>query len=247
VFVGKTGDDSYGAALRDSLESAGVSLECVGEDAGGSTGVALILVDDEGNNSIAVIPGANGRVSRRDVDCLRPPPGPADVVVFQLEIPVDTVEYAARVAHEAGARVILNPAPTQQLSPRLLECCDVIVPNRGELQGLSGSAEPAVAARVLLKAGVRAVVVTLGEEGILIVTTESEIAMPALPARAVDTTGAGDAFVGNLAHCLSRNQSLEDAGRFAAAAAALSVQRPGAQPSMPTGEETERFLEAQTR
>jgi ribokinase len=165
-------------------------------------------------------------------------------LVLQLEIPLETVAYAARLAREAGARVILNPAPAQALDASLLKLVDVLVPNAEEVGRLSGlgALDPASAARLLLDTGVGAVVVTLGAQGSVIVTRDAEIDVPAYPARAVDTTGAGDAFVGNLAHGLDEGWSLEDAVRFAAAAAALSVERPGAQPSMPVLAETEAYM-----
>lgn len=243
IFVGKVGTDNYGDALRESLRSAGASVESLGEVADISSGVALILVDQDGANSIAVIPGANSKVTPRDVDRLSSQIAAYDVVVLQLEIPIETVEHAARAARRAGARVVLNPAPARSLSPDLLAHCDVLVPNRSELQQLSGVADPARGARALLRSDVGAVIVTLGADGALIVTADDEIVVPAFRTRAVDTTGAGDAFVGNLAHGLVQNQSLEQAARFAAAAAAMSVQRHGAQPSMPTRIETEQLLQ----
>jgi ribokinase len=244
-FVGRIGSDEYADPLRQSLESAGVSLTYLRVDAGYPTGVALIMVDDEGNNLIAVLPGANGQVSVDDVDAARDAIGRSAVVVLQLEIPLDTVMHAATVAREMGARVVLNPAPAQALKPELLQMVDVIVPNQeevGRLSGLGAPTDPAGAARVLLGAGPGAVIVTLGSLGATVVTREGETAVPAMRARAVDTTGAGDAFVGNLAHSLAEGMSLREATRFAGAAASLSVQKEGAQPAMPALSETEVLL-----
>lgn len=245
TFVGRVGADTYGSGLTDSLELAGVSTKYLRVDADYPTGVALIMVDDEGDNMIAVIPGANGQVSPADVDAAANAIAASEVLVLQLEIPIETVIHAAHVAHEMGALVILNPAPARALDRSVLAMCDVIVPNQEEVSRLSGvgsPVEPASAAGMLVAAGAKAVVVTLGAEGAVVVTHDQEVAIPAFPAQAVDTTGAGDAFVGNLAHGLAEGKSLVEAARFASAAAALSVQVEGAQPSMPARAQTEALL-----
>lgn len=248
-FVGRVGDDAYAATLVDSLAGAGVSLDLLKVDTDHATGVALIMVDDEANNLIAVLPGANGQVSPADVDGARETIGASAVLVLQLEVPLETVAHAARLARELGVTVVLNPAPAQALSPEFLRLIDVIVPNEEEigiLSGMGSPTDPAAAAHMLLGAGPGAVVVTLGSRGAVIVTRDGEVTVPAFPVRAVDTTGAGDCFVGNLAHALAEGATLPQAARFASAAASLSVQRHGAQPSMPTLQETEAVLQGQT-
>jgi ribokinase len=244
TVVGRVGRDAYGAELADNLRRAGVDTDALVADPHAPTGLALITVDEEGENHIVVVPGANGHVTQDDVDTVRDLIAASDIVILQLEIPLESVAHAARLAREGGAKVILNPSPAQPLDPDLLELVDVLVPNRKEVGRVSGlgDLDPAAAARLLLDTGVGAVVVTLGAQGAVIVTRDREIDVPAFPARPVDTTGAGDAFVGNLAHALEQGESLQDAVRFAAAAAALSVQKQGAQPSMPSLTETETYL-----
>lgn len=244
-FVGRVGEDAHGAGLLESMQLAGVDTELAGVDPSAPTGVALITVDDEGRNAIAVVPGANAQVSIDDVDRAMDVIEGSAVVVLQLEIQLETVGYAMRAAHSAGASVILNPAPAARLDPPFLRSCDILVPNRVEaarLAGLGPPTEPARVAHLLVEAGVPAVVVTLGAEGAVVVTAQEETTIPAFPVRSVDTTGAGDAFVGNLAHGVAAGQSLEQAARFAMAAAAVSVQRAGAQPAMPSHAETTEFL-----
>jgi ribokinase len=168
--------------------------------------------------------------------------------VLQLEIPLETVRCAAGIAHDAGVRVVLNPSPAQPLDPSLMRLVDVLVANETEIGVLSGqgdSADPVAGARQLLQAGPSAVVVTLGARGALVVSGEGDLNVPAFSVNAVDSTGAGDCFLGNLAHALEGGQELAEAVRFASAAAALSVGRPGAQASMPSGDETRSFLQRQ--
>jgi ribokinase len=205
----------------------------------------LIAVDDGGENEIVVVPGSNGRVSLDDVNAARDTIAGSTVLVLQLEIPLETVEHAARVARAAGALVLLNPAPAQSLDPSLMHTVDVLVANEIEVAALSGMGapvEPASAARLLVGAGIQSVVVTLGSRGAVLVTNDGETDVPAFRVGAVDTTGAGDCFVGALAHALDAGRPLEAAIRFATGAAALSVQRRGAQPSMPTKAEIDAFL-----
>jgi ribokinase len=249
AFVGRVGDDTAGAELRAGLRGAGVALDYLITDPSVPSGTALIAVDDDAENIIVVVPGANSRVTPADVDRARPAIESSRVLLLQLEILPETVTHAARIAHEAGAVVVLNPAPAVPLPMLDVRCIDILVPNADEVARMSGQGspvEPAEAARLLIGAGVPRVVVTLGAQGSVIVTTDTEIDVPSFPARPVDTTGAGDAFVGNLAHALDAGESIEEAVRFASAAAALSVQRAGAQPSMPSGEETRALLMADT-
>ena len=244
-LVARLGADLYGDALLTSLREAGVLTEHVVRDEGASTGTAHITVDPSGENMIVVVPGANARLAPSDVDLALPAIQSSTLVVVQLEIPLETVQHAIAVARSAGVPVILNPAPAQPLSPELLHAVTVLVPNGGELALLSGMGspvDPATAARLLVSTGVPTVIATLGPEGALVVTNDAAIEIDAPPVDAVDTTGAGDAFIGNLAYALDRGEEVEAAARFACYAATLSVTRRGAQPGMPTSEETGRFM-----
>ncbi|WP_420454356.1 ribokinase [Rubrivirga sp.] len=237
-FLGRVGDDAFGGQLLDDLDAAGVDVGAVQAD-DGSSGVALITVDGRGENQIIVASGANGRLAPDDVEAARSLFEAADVVLLQLEVPVETVERAAALATEVGARVVLNPAPARPLSDALLASVDVLTPNESEAAALSGvavtdRASAGQAARALVARGARHVVVTLGADGALSVSAERERHVPAPAVRAVDTTGAGDAFNGALAFALARGQSVDDALLLANAVGAAAVTQRGAQAAMPT-------------
>jgi ribokinase len=250
VLVARLGRDGYGDSLLASLRQSGVDTRFVILDDDEPTGLAMITVDSEGENSIVVVPGANGNLSPRDVDSARDVIEASRVVVLQLEIPLETVAHAIQLAHEAGATVILNPAPAQELDPDFLRQIDILIPNErevGRLSGMGWPVDPASAAHMLLSAGLPTVVVTLGDQGTVLVTRDEEISVHAYAAQPVDTTGAGDAFVGNFAGAIDRGLEMKEAARFASAAAAWSVQHSGAQLAMPTLEQTETILKgAQT-
>ena len=244
-MVGRVGDDLYGRDLLESLSSAGVVTRHVRTDAQQPTGLALIAVDEQGQNEIVVVPGANAALTPEDVDAAADAISASAIVLLQLEIPLPTVSRAVSLARQAGSTIVLNPSPARPLNPAFLECIDLLVLNAREVAQLSGVGppiEPAEAARLLVDGGVEAVVVTLGAEGAVIVSSEGETDVPAFPVEPVDTTGAGDAFLGNLAHALESGGSLPEAARFASAAAAASVLRPGAQPSLPTLAQTQAIL-----
>jgi len=230
-IVGRVGADAAGQGLRDGLRAEGVDVEHLREDPDVPSGVALIAVAPDGENTIIVSPGANGRVGPEDVQAASGLLGEAAVTLLQLEIPEDAVRATA---HAAGGTLVLNPAPARELDGDVLERVDVLVPNRGELELLAGPGDPADAARRL--AGPRAVVVTLGADGALLVEGDHVEHVPAHAVEVVDTTGAGDAFCGALADALARGATLADAARWGVAAAALSVTRSGAQAGMPTAE-----------
>ena len=244
-MVGRVGDDLYGRELLESLSSAGVVTRHVRTDAQQPTGLALIAVDEQGQNEIVVVPGANAALTPEDVDAAADAISASAIVLLQLEIPLPTVSRAVSLARQAGSTIVLNPSPARPLNPAFLACIDLLVLNAREVAQLSGVGppiEPAEAARLLVDGGVGAVVVTLGAEGAVIVSSEGETDVPAFPVEPVDTTGAGDAFLGNLAHALESGGSLPEAARFASAAAAASVLRPGAQPSLPTLAQTQAIL-----
>jgi ribokinase len=244
-FVGAVGDDDFGRAALDGLRAEGMNIEGVRVVPGAPSGVALIMVDAEGRNIIAVSSGANARVSSNDVRAASEAIQGSGVLLTQLETPLNAVREGLRLARDAGVRTVLNPAPVPQggLPDRLLGLVDVLTPNEGEasaLTGLEGAPEDLAAA--LVARGVGAVVVTLGERGALVVTPERAESVPAHALDAVDTTAAGDAFNGALSVALAEGRDLFEAARFASAAAGLSVTRRGAQPSMPARDAVERLL-----
>jgi ribokinase len=225
AFVGRVGDDDAGRRLRDGLAAEGVDVTHVRVDADAPTGVALIAVDRAGENKIVVSSGANARVSAADVEAARDVLANAAVTLVQHEVPEDTV--AAAIA-AAGGTVVLNPAPARPIVAPV----DVLVPNRGELETLAGRAgDPVELARGLEVA--RAVVVTLGSEGAVVVEGAHVERIPAPEVDAVDTTGAGDAFCGALAQSRDSGADLVEAARWAVRAAATSVTKPGAQGGLP--------------
>ena len=245
VMVGRVGADAFGAGLRAGLERDGIDAARVGT-ARASTGVAMILVDDSAQNCIAVIPGANAEVSTADAEALREQLRPGDLLLLQLEIPMAAVQRAAAVARERGATVVLNPAPAQSLPEALWPLVDILVLNEIEAQMLAGvdqvdRAHAAVAAARLLQRGPRDVIVTLGSDGVSWSCAAATRHFEAVRVQAVDTTAAGDTFIGALAALLAEGRPMDAALPHAVRAAALCVTRPGAQASMPTRAETEAF------
>lgn len=248
AMVGRVGADAYGEILKTSLAAAGVDVSHVQLDAGTHTGLALIAVDASGQNEIVIVPGANGAFTPAELEKSRDVVAGAAVLLLQLEVPLDTVEAAARLARRARARVILDPAPAAPLSSGLLREVDYLTPNETELAALvterpsEGESEAARQARELIGRGARNVVVKRGEHGALMLGAAGEASWSAFPVRAVDTTAAGDAWNGAFAFALARGSAPVDAGRLATAAAGVSVTRRGAQPSMPVLDEVEALL-----
>ncbi|MEU1292907.1 ribokinase [Streptomyces sp. NPDC005840] len=230
-MIGAVGDDRFGTRLRSALEHSGVDTDLL-RTVEGRSGTAHIVVDDDGGNAIVVIPGANGTV-----DHLVPGDegliATADVLLLQLEIPLAAVVAGARAARAHGVRTVLTPSPARPLPPELLGAVDLLVANESEALALTGRTDPVDAAHDLL-ADVPEVVVTLGSAGSFHLRRDAEpLAVAAPRVTAVDTTGAGDTFVGALAVALAEGRPVQDALRWAAAAAALCVQREGASASMP--------------
>ncbi len=229
AMVGRVGADPQGGWLRDGLSVEKVDVRHVRSDREAPTGMALIAVDPTGENTIVVSPGANARVSPRDVAAAGELVADADVLLLQHEIPTEAVAAAIEAAR---GTVVLNPAPARGL----VGSVDVLVPNRGELEALAGgSGDPVTLARSL--AGTKAVVVTCGSEGAVVVEGDRSERVPAPSVRAVDTTGAGDAFCGALAGALGDGATLVEAARWAVRVAAVSVTRPGAQGGLPWRED----------
>ena len=248
-MVGRVGDDDNGRLLLASLASAGVDAGGVRVDADATTGTAVITIDGAGQNTIAIVAGANGRLRPGDVEAQRSLLEAAVVLLLQLEVALDVVEAAARLGRGAGATVILDPAPARSEVLPLLGRADVVTPNETELACLAGAPsapgsveEAAGLARVLLDRGAKSVIAKLGALGALEVTAAGRRFWPAHTVDAMDTTAAGDVWNGAFAVALAEGRSVDDAGAFASAAAAISVTRPGAQPSMPTRAEVEHFL-----
>jgi|SRR5271165_3461883 len=247
ALVARLGRDSFGDAALAGFRREGLDLSRIVRDGGVPSGVALIFVGADGENSIGVAGGANQRLSPRDVGAARGLIAGARVILLQLETPLETVQAAARLARRAGVEVILNPAPARPLPDALLRDVSLLTPNETEAARLTGVrvngvASAANAARILLKRGVRTVIVTLGAKGALVATCDGVQVIPGFKATAVDTTAAGDVFNGALAVRLAEDCPLADAVLFAHAAAAISVTRLGAQPSIPTRREIDALL-----
>jgi ribokinase len=233
AMVGCVGDDPAGRELLGSLQADGVDTERVRVVDGVPSGAAFITVNQDGENQIVVSPGANARLTAGDVDAAGAALRAAAVTLLQLEIPLEAVAAAARTA---GGTVVLNPAPVRALPEGLLGQVHVLVPNRVELAQLAGAPAPGTVEEAAGLAGglpARAVVVTLGADGALVVEDGRSSHVPAVPVRPVDTTAAGDAFCGGLADALAGGAPLEDAARWAVRVAAAACTRPGAQASLP--------------
>jgi len=246
AMIGRVGADDFGRQLRAALDAAGVSTACVRDDPSEPTGVALIAVEPSGQNSIVVAPGANLRVSPDDVAAAAPLFESARVCLMPLEVPLETVAAAAERARAAGCTVILNTAPARELPSELLTTIDLLVANEVEAATLlhaRRSSKPEDAALALLALGAQGAILTLGERGLWLARAGRLDYVPAFPVRAVDTTAAGDAFLGGLAAAHVRGAELPEACRYGAASAALAVTRPGAQTSLPTAVHVEGLLQ----
>ena len=252
AMIGRVGRDDHGQLLRRSLSAAGVDTAAVLDDDEEPTGVAVITIDASGQNHIVLAPGANARLRPDDVERQRSLIEGAAVLLLQLEVPLETVEAAARIAHRAGVTVVLDPAPARREAIALLSVVDYVTPNETELRVLAGAPpgettpeDAAAMARTLIVKGGDRVIAKLGAAGALAVWRDGEERWPGHHVVAVDTTAAGDAWNGAFSVALAEGRSLRDAGAFATAAAALSVTRAGAQPGMPTRDEVDRFQAAE--
>lgn len=243
AIIGRVGEDDQGRALVEVLEDEGIDIAGVVLDPTTSTGLAVITVDPDGENSIVVSPGANRLVDPQQVRSHAGKIASASVVLAQLEIPVEAVVEAAAMA---GGMFLLNPAPAQSLPEDLLADVDVLVPNRGELAALAGGDEPGhrdeAIDMVRSLEGPGAVVVTLGAEGAVVIQGDQAKHIPSLKVEVVDTTGAGDAFCGALARALARGAPLTEAARWGVTAGAIATTRRGAQTALPTLSELRKFL-----
>ena len=246
AMLGRVGSDDYGQRMRANLERVGCDVSSVLAIPACASGIALIFVADSGQNSIIIVPGANGRFSPEDVEAAGEHFKDAALVLLQLENPVPTVAAAARAARGAGARVILDPAPAQTLPDELFQLVDVLTPNETEATVLAGlpprRVDPPHAmaiAHSLRERGARTVIVKLGEQGCVLAAEGAARHLPAPRVEAVDTTAAGDVFNAGLAVGLGEGMDLVQACQFASRAAAVSVTRMGAQIAAPTRDEVE--------
>lgn len=241
-FVGRVGDDGAGVRLRRGLDEAGVNLDYLRTTEATPSGIALITVTPDGDNSIVVSPGANDHVTAADIEPAQNLFESAAVLLVQHEIPAEAV-HAAVLA--AWGQVILNPAPARPLPPDVLDAIDVLVPNQTELAELAGGAVPSSpqeAAALVRKLGLETVVVTLGSRGALVIDGSSVEHVPAPSIIPVDTTGAGDAFCAGLADGLAQGEDLLSAAQWAVRVGAVTCLREGAQPSLPTAAEVQELI-----
>jgi ribokinase len=250
VMIGRIGSDFFGHELIKNIRRFGVNTEYLVEDESTYTGVALIMVDNEGNNIIAVASGADMNCCKDDVYLARRMIEETDVLLIQLEIPLSVVQYAIDLAYNYGVRIILNPAPAQKLPNSLLKKIDILIPNESEAEVLSGMrisnlSSAKNAAFKILDSGVSDVIVTMGREGALMVNSEKcekSVHVKGVDVKAIDTTGAGDAFCGAIAVAVSSGMDLVDAVRYANIVGALTTRKIGAQEAMPTERELNDYL-----
>lgn len=245
TFVARLGKDSFGQSSAAAYREEGINTDFIVWDAASPSGVALIIVNQNGENIIAVAPGANGQLSSADVKASECVIRTADSVLLQLEVPLEAVQTAIDLARKYHVRVILNPAPVSHLPNEILRGVDFLTPNEIELSILTGNQSSqgiSTVKKFFLHNKLKALIVTMGAQGALVLTDETEYLVPGFSVKAVDTVAAGDAFNGALAVALSQGNSLFDAVRYANAVGAISVTHAGAQPSLPTADEVEFFL-----
>jgi ribokinase len=254
TMIGRVGDDDFGRAQLRNLGELGIDTTYVIVDPEAATGIALITLDASGQNSIVLVPGANMRLTKEDINAAQGAIIQSDVLVLQLESPLEVVTYAIDIVGGVSdtdkaeeVKVILNPAPARPIPKETLARLDYLIPNESETALLTGievvdinSAKEA--AEHLRDEGVGTVILTLGARGAFLASAEESVHVPGYKVEVVDTTAAGDAFVGGLAVALAQGQRLAGAVRYANAAGALAVTRLGAQPSLPTRQEVEEFM-----
>ena len=247
TFITRVGDDNFGQEAVKGFVKDNINVDYIIKDHEIPSGVAMICVDKNGRNSIAVASGANMKLSPDDIIKVKDVIASADYLVMQLEIPLETVEKTASIAKENGVSVILNPAPAQVLNNELLQNVDILTPNEIEAESIAGIKVDSIenaekASEILYQKGVKTVIITLGSRGVYIYSDDYKGIVEGFKVEAVDTTAAGDTFNGALSVALAEGRTIEEAAKFANAAAALSVMKPGAQPSTPQRADIEKFL-----
>lgn len=247
TFIARIGDDMFGQQAKDGFVKDNINVDHVLSDKDAPSGVALIFVGEDGQNSIAVASGANANLLPSDVQAASDAISTSDILIMQLETPLETVQKAVSIASDNGVKVILNPAPAQALSDDILRHVSILTPNESETELLTGlkvasEKDVAAAADALMAKGIETVIVTMGPKGAFVATADSKELVSGFSVKAVDATAAGDVFNGTLAVAIAEGKPLRKAVSFANAAAALSVTKLGAQPSAPTREEIDKFL-----
>lgn len=242
-MIGKVGEDNSGKSAKDNLERNGVDTSGVKIDPGTTTGMAMILVEESGQNMIAVVGGANIRLSPQDIEAAAPVFHEANVLVLQLEIPIDTVETAIRLARNIGAHVVFNPSPGRALPASLLAQTDSLILNETELSILAGEIIIEKGAMQLAEKSKARVIVTLGGEGVVICAPDFPLQhIASHKVAVVDTVGAGDAFVGAYSAAVAEGKSFSEAAAWGNAAGALAVTRSGAQSALPSRDEVVNMI-----
>lgn len=247
TFIARVGSDMFGKQAIEGFIQDGIDVKYIIQDERAPSGVALIFVDERGENSIGVASGANAKLSPEDIENTKEIISNSDILLMQLETPIETVKNASMIAASSGVRVILNPAPAQALDEEILKCVSILTPNETEVELLTGvkidqKKNIEEAADILLSQGIETVLITLGAKGVYVATSELREFVTGFEVEAADTTAAGDVFNGVLAVVLAENKPLVDSARFACAAAALACCKLGAQTSAPTRQEIEEFL-----
>ncbi|MEE2910684.1 MAG: ribokinase [Candidatus Poribacteria bacterium] len=247
-MIGRVGTDNFGDELLKNLSAEGVDSQFVVKDTEMGTGVAMITVDANGDNTIVAVPKANMSLNPDNIDQAESAIAVADILLLQLEVSLLAVQRAAEIAKANGVPVLLNPAPARRIPMELMSLVDILVPNETETEFLTGFRLTDMesiksAAKHLLEESVPTVVLTLGDQGALLATAEDIQLVPSYSVKAVDATAAGDAFCGTLAVSVARGDSWESAVNFANAAGALAVTKLGAAPSIPTREQVIELIE----
>jgi ribokinase len=248
-FLGCVGDDSYGSTMINSMMQSSIDVSRIRSVKDCSTGIAVISVNDKGQNNIVVVGGANSFVDEKYIDDNLEAISKSEVVLCQMEIPIPTVEYAFLKAKELGKTTILNPAPAAVISDRLIGLTDILVPNEHELQRLTDVSTDSTkgisdAAKIMLDKGVKILIVTLGKRGCAAFTREESSWYPAYEVKAVDTTAAGDSFIGGFLWSYMKDRNLSEAIKAGQMIASMAVQKKGAQSSLPTLKEVMEYYES---
>jgi ribokinase len=246
-MVGRLGNDLFGNQFLDKFSDEKINTDFVIQDKKNGTGVGMPLIDASGDNSIVIIPRANTALTAENINQSYEAIANSDILLLQLEVPIEASQRAAEIAKENSTIVILNPAPAREIPDTLLNLVDILTPNESETEILSGISattekEAKEAARIFMDKGVETVILTLGSRGSLLLTANVESFFPANQVDVVDTTAAGDAFCGALAASLANGSTIEEAVKIGNAAGALAVTKLGAEPSLPKKVDLDRFL-----